>query len=67
MKRSFEFQSDKYAVRLGYGNELKSSLIKLYKESAPKIRPDFIFAWINFTHPTLWERIEKIDELLSQQ
>jgi STE24 endopeptidase len=57
VKRYFEFQSDSYAVRLGYGKELKASLIKLYKDSAPKMRPDFMYAWINYSHPTLWERI----------
>jgi|688.fasta_scaffold2891957_1 STE24 endopeptidase len=30
LKRSYEFDSDSYAVKLGYGNELKNALIKLY-------------------------------------
>lgn len=67
MKRSFEFQSDEYAVKLGYGRELKQSLIKLYKDNAPKIRPDEVYAWINFTHPTLWERIDNIDKLMEEE
>lgn len=54
-------------MRLGYGRELKQSLIKLYKDSAPKIRPDFMYAWVNYSHPTLWERIESIDELMERE
>lgn len=67
MKRSFEFESDAYAVKIGYGRELKLALIKLYKDCAPKIRPDVLYAWVNFTHPTLWERIDYIDSLMVER
>ena len=64
IKRRFEFASDAFAVRLGYGPQLRSSLIKLYRDTAPKIRPDPMYAVINYTHPTLYERIEQIDKLM---
>jgi STE24 endopeptidase len=67
VRRYFEFQSDSYAVRLGYGQELRQSLVKLYKDSAPKIRPDVMYAWVNYSHPSLWERIENIDRLMEKQ
>jgi STE24 endopeptidase len=67
VRRYFEFQSDSYAVRLGYGQELRQSLVKLYKDSAPKIRPDVMYAWANYSHPSLWERIENIDRLIGKQ
>lgn len=67
VRRYFEFQSDSYAVRLGYGQELRQSLVKLYKDSAPKIRPDAMYAWVNYSHPSLWERIENIDRLIVKQ
>lgn len=67
MKRSFEFESDAYAVSLGHGEELKSALLKFYIDSAPMMKPDYLYSWAHLTHPTLHERIEKIDELIRKE
>lgn len=53
VKRSFEFQSDAYAVFLGHGEELKNALLKLYIDSAPMMKPDKLYSRAHFTHPTL--------------
>ena len=65
MSRKFEFEADLYACKLGYGLQLKLSLIKLFKESTSLIKPDIVFSWINNSHPNIHERIEAIDQYIS--
>jgi Zn-dependent protease with chaperone function len=48
---------------MGYGFFLEDALLKLFKDNASKIKPDYLYAWCNFTHPTLHERIEHIEKI----
>lgn len=59
--RKCQFEADEFACKQGYGRELKQSLIKLFKESTFTVKPDFLYAWVKDSHPSLHERIENIN------
>lgn len=62
--RKFEYQADIFACELGYGNELKSALGKLSEENKSNLDPDPLYSMINYTHPTLIERVKAINNYL---
>lgn len=61
LTRILEREADVYAVRMGYGEELKSGLIKIHAENMSNLCPDKWFSTYHHSHPTLMERIELID------
>lgn len=61
MTRKFEFEADSFACSLNCGEELKFSLIKLFKDSTATIRPDKVYAWLKHSHPNIYERIDNIE------
>ena len=61
MSRKFEYQADNFSCELGYGEELKSALTKLSKENKSDLDPDPLYSMINYTHPTLIERVRAIN------
>eukprot|EP01055_Gregarina_sp_Pseudo9_P002829 Gregarina_sp_Pseudo_9__2828@NODE_305_length_3209_cov_56_840379_g286_i0_p1_GENE_NODE_305_length_3209_cov_56_840379_g286_i0NODE_305_length_3209_cov_56_840379_g286_i0_p1_ORF_typecomplete_len429_score60_35Peptidase_M48_N/PF16491_5/2_6e56Peptidase_M48_N/PF16491_5/3_4e03Peptidase_M48/PF01435_18/2_1e03Peptidase_M48/PF01435_18/1_3e44Peptidase_M56/PF05569_11/9e13Peptidase_M56/PF05569_11/9_6e02Peptidase_M78/PF06114_13/0_039Peptidase_U49/PF10463_9/31Peptidase_U49/PF10463_9/0_59DUF3139/PF11337_8/5e02DUF3139 len=60
--RIHEFQADRFAKDLGYAAQLRSSLIKMGIESKVAFNPDKWYAWMNYTHPTLAERLAALKE-----
>ncbi|KAM0676794.1 zinc metalloprotease [Binucleata daphniae] len=59
--RYYERQADKFAVKHGYGNELKNGLIKLHVKNKSNMCPDNWYSTYYHSHPTLFERIDLID------
>ena len=62
MTRHFEYEADKFACELGYADELKSSLTRLSEENKSNLDPDPYYSMINYTHPTLIERVKEINK-----
>jgi STE24 endopeptidase len=61
LSRRFELQADAFAVRLGLGEHLKKGLVAISKENKASVTPDWMFAALHYTHPTLPERLRHID------
>ena len=62
MTRKFEYQADNFACELGYGEELKSALKKLSEENKSNLDPDPLYSIVNYSHPTLIERVRAINK-----
>lgn len=61
MSRYFEYQADAYAAhKAGAGQELIEGLKTLSKDSLTKLQPHPLKAWLEHSHPTLIERVERI-------
>jgi len=58
LSRRNEYQADEFAAKLGYTTNLRSSLIKIYKENKSTLCPDPLYSKYHHTHPTLIERLE---------
>ncbi|GME80963.1 unnamed protein product [Ambrosiozyma monospora] len=63
LSRTYEYQADAYATKLGYGKELKVSLITLHKENLSALNVDWLYSAYSYNHPHLTERINYIDEV----
>jgi len=61
--RMFERQADSFAVKNGFGEKLKSALISFYKENKVSPINDSIYSTLMFSHPTVPERVDMINEL----
>ncbi|CAG7830326.1 unnamed protein product, partial [Allacma fusca] len=61
LSRLYEFQADQFAVELGYGKDLKSSLIKLNKDNLGFPISDPLYSAWHHSHPTLLQRLAAID------
>ena len=61
LSRRYEFQADQFAVQLGYGDFLKSALIKLNKDNLGFPVCDPLYSAWHHSHPTLLQRIAAID------
>jgi STE24 endopeptidase len=53
LNRKFEFEADMFACQNGYGEELKNSLIRLSEGSIDMVKPDWLYAWLKHSHPTV--------------
>lgn len=62
VSRSFEFQADAFAVRMGFGPELRAALYKMQDENKSSITPDWLFATLHYSHPPLVERLDALDK-----
>lgn len=62
VSRRFEYQADKFAVKHGFGEDLKNALVRLYRDNLQYPYCDKWYSvWYN-THPGLLERIEAIEK-----
>ena len=57
--RQNEFHADKFAFDIGFGSELKSSLVKL--DGGEKIKSKGLWAALSASHPDTNKRIEMLD------
>jgi STE24 endopeptidase len=57
LSRSYEFQADDFAKKLGYKTELAKSLIKLQIQNLSTMDADWMYASYHFSHPILSERL----------
>ncbi|XP_026467384.1 CAAX prenyl protease 1 homolog [Ctenocephalides felis] len=62
--REMEFQADDYAKNLGYGEPLKRALIKLHKDNLNSPIHDWMHFMFNESHPSLLDRLARIEENL---
>ena len=59
--RKLEYQADKYSYELGYKEYLIKSLCKLYEKNKSDLDPDPLYSIVNYSHPTLIERIRALN------
>lgn len=57
-----EFQADKFSFDLGMGPDLKSGLCKIHLENLGAMCPDWLYSAYHYSHPTLVERLERMNE-----
>ncbi|GAB2271745.1 CAAX prenyl protease 1 [Dionaea muscipula] len=62
ISRSFEFQADDFAKKLGYAKELRSGLVKLQEENLSAMNTDPWYSTYHYSHPPLVERLAALDE-----
>lgn len=62
LSRKHEYAADSFAAQNGFKEELKKSLIKLYKRGYGYLNPNPILEFIKFSHPSLTKRIDNIDK-----
>ncbi|MBA0802332.1 hypothetical protein Gohar_012636, partial [Gossypium harknessii] len=61
VSRSFEFQADAFAKKLGYGSALRAGLVKLQEENLSAMNTDPWYSAYHYSHPPLVERLAAID------
>ena len=61
LSRRHEYEADAFAAGEGYGKELISALKGLNKEALSDINPPPATVLLNYSHPTLSQRIEAIE------
>lgn len=61
ISRKHEYQADAFAAKEGYGDELISSLKKLCRDSLTDLNPHPVIVKLEYSHPTLSQRIEAIE------
>ncbi|RMZ89238.1 hypothetical protein DV736_g3539, partial [Chaetothyriales sp. CBS 134916] len=57
LSRKFEFEADRFALDLGYRQELAKSLIKLQVQNLSTMDADWMYASYHYSHPILAERL----------
>ncbi|KAF5946286.1 hypothetical protein HYC85_016514 [Camellia sinensis] len=62
VSRSFEFQADAFAKKLGYASPLRAGLVKLQEENLSAMNTDPWYSAYHYSHPPLIERLAAIDE-----
>lgn len=62
LSRKNEFQADKFSCGLGFGENLKNSLIQLQLKNKGCMNPDGWYSTYHYSHPTLLERISAIEK-----
>lgn len=60
LSRKFEFEADKFALDLGYKQELAKSLIKLQVQNLSTMDADWMYATYHYSHPILAERLNAL-------
>ena len=60
LSRRAEYRADQQAVQEGYGEELISALKKLSRENLSDLAPSSLLVKLEYSHPTLSQRIEAI-------
>ena len=60
LSRRAEYRADQQAVQEGYGEELISALKKLSRENLSDLAPSPLLVKLEYSHPTLSQRIEAI-------
>lgn len=65
--RKNEFEADRFAVKLGYGELLQSALVNLQIENKSNMNPDWMYSAMNYSHPPLLERLDAIKVSMDKQ
>ncbi|KAJ4954196.1 hypothetical protein NE237_031028 [Protea cynaroides] len=62
LSRSFEFQADAFAKKIGYLKALRAGLVKLQEENLSSMNTDPWYSTYHYSHPPLVERLAALDE-----
>ena len=62
ISRQHEYQADAFAAKEGYGNALIDALKKLHRDSLSDLNPHPLIVILEYSHPTLSQRIKAISE-----
>ena len=62
LTRMFEYQADRFAMRLGHAVPLCSALVKLNKDNLSFPVADKLYSAFHHSHPTLLERLEVLQK-----
>ena len=60
LSRKHEYEADAFAQQYGYGEQLISGLKKLSSQSLSNLMPHPLYVFFNYSHPTLYQRIIKM-------
>lgn len=63
LSRKHEYEADAFAAKEGYGGALIAALKKLHKEALSDINPHPLAVMLDYSHPTLSQRITAIREV----
>ena len=63
ISRKHEYEADGFAAKEGYGEALVSALKKLSKDSLSNLNPHPLIVELEYSHPTLSQRIKAIRKL----
>ncbi|KAH8401093.1 hypothetical protein KR009_003019 [Drosophila setifemur] len=63
LTRTYEFQADKFAFRLGFGGNLRHALLQLYADNLAFPLSDKCYSRWNHTHPTMLDRLDRLEQL----
>ena len=58
--RRQEFQADAYATQHAQAQDLRSALLKLYRDNASTLTPDPVYVAFYYSHPPASQRIARI-------
>lgn len=61
--RKHEYEADAYAAQFGFADNLISGLKKLSIKSLSNLNPDWLYVFFHYSHPTLLQRIKKLNTL----
>merc|ERR1712096_34345 len=67
ISRTFEYQADRFAVKVADGEKLHSGLIKMNKESKGGFNIDNLYSAYHYSHPPMVERLAAIEEALAKE
>jgi len=67
LSRSFEFQADGFAAKMGRAPQLCSGLFQIHEENKGDLNPDTWYSWYHFSHPPLVERLRALNALEGSQ
>lgn len=62
VSRTFEYQADAFAQKLGYSKELAKALVKLNIDNLGFPVYDWMYSTWNHSHPTLLQRMARLNE-----
>ncbi|KAL6716464.1 zinc metalloprotease [Lecanora helva] len=60
LSRTFEYQADDFALKLGYSTQLAKSLIKLQIQNLSTMDADWMYSSYHYSHPILPERLRAL-------
>ncbi|CAN6653376.1 CAAX prenyl protease 1 [Trichomonascus vanleenenianus] len=60
MSRTYEYQADEYATKLGYASELSQALIGIHVENLASVDADWLYSAYTHSHPILPERLRAL-------
>jgi STE24 endopeptidase len=64
ISRRFELEADDFALELmGTGEPMRNALKRLASDNLANLTPHPFYAWVNYSHPPLVERIERLSPL----